>query len=53
MEQLPEAQVKQEIIQFIREHVGKAFNVTVPSPEYFLRYCLMYFHFIQCRGDEY
>jgi hypothetical protein len=39
MEQLPEEQVKQETIQFIRDYMGKAFNVTVPSPEDFLRCC--------------
>jgi hypothetical protein len=39
MEQLSEEQVKQEIMEFIREFMGKAFNVTVPSPEDLLRCC--------------
>ncbi|PNF14675.1 Spermine oxidase [Cryptotermes secundus] len=37
MEQLPEEQLMQETIEFIREFMGKAFNVTVPSPEELLR----------------
>lgn len=39
MEQLSEEQVKQETVEFIREFMGKAFNVTVPSPEDVLRCC--------------
>lgn len=37
MEQLPEEQLMQDTIEFIREFMGKAFNVTVPSPEDLLR----------------
>jgi hypothetical protein len=40
MEHLSEEQVEQDTVQFIKELMGKAFNVTVPSPENFLRYCL-------------
>jgi hypothetical protein len=39
MEELSEEQVKQETTEFIREFMGKAFNVTVPSPENLLRCC--------------
>jgi hypothetical protein len=39
MEQLSEEQVKQETVEFIREFMGKAFNVSVPSPEDLLRCC--------------
>jgi hypothetical protein len=41
MEKLSEEEVKQETFQFISELMGTALNVTVPSPEHILRYCIL------------
>jgi hypothetical protein len=41
VEQLSEEEVKQEIFQFISRLMGTALNVTVPSPELILRYCIL------------
>jgi hypothetical protein len=41
VEQLSEEEVKQEIFLFISRLMGTALNVTVPSPELILRYCIL------------
>jgi hypothetical protein len=41
VEQLSEEEVKEEVFQFISRFMGTALNVTVPSPEIILRYCIL------------
>ena len=41
MEQLSEEEIKREMFQFISRLMGRALNVTVPSPALILRYCIL------------